>query len=171
MKLLYANILILFFCACQSTPTAIDYKPIGVIAGEWRYVNQFVQDKEGVCLICPDFDFEKAENKLVLNQDQSINCRLGALIIEGNYSSKELSNNFNPQIYRDLFLAKGDFKINTFTVLNKPYQTEAQTKLINTIQNSTSYYLYTNIQTSLLPYDQLKLYFTANDYLFFVRKK
>lgn len=88
----------------------------------------------------------------------TLNARIGGLIFEGNYNSKKESNSFNPQVYKDLFSEKGTFAIKIFNILNKPPHTEALTKLIDAIQGTNTFVIYTNIQQSLQLYDQLKFY-------------
>ena len=171
MKQLTLIITIYLFFGCQENSPPIAYESKGVIAGEWKFVNQFSENKVYDCLLCADFIFEKAENTLTLHKDLTVNAKIGTLILKGTYSFNEESNTFNPQIYRDLFSAKGVLAIKTFDLINKPPQTEAQTKLIESIKNTNNYILYTNIQQSLQVYDQLKMYYSPTEYLFFVRKK
>jgi hypothetical protein len=153
---------------CQSS-TESNYAPKSTLLGQWCFVGQFSHLADYKCLICPNFDPDKSIYKLNFNIDGTFDAKINLLIGKGNYQNKEQQNNYNPQIYKDLFTANGSFGISNLSFLNKPPQTNQDTEFIKNLESCTLFYQTTHSASQ--PYDELSMTFDRDNFLFFVRKR
>ena len=159
----FANLL-----ACQSSSES-QYVPKSSRIGQWRYVGKFSHLADYACFVCPNFDYDKSLYQLTFNTDGSVDTRINLLIGKATYQSQEQQNNYNPQIYKDLFTASGTFSIKNLSFSNRPPQTIADTEFIANLNSSNIFHqtTYTANQT----YDELSLTYNKDNFLFFVRKR
>lgn len=129
-------------------------------AGEWRYVGTFNHTTDYKCYVCSDFDYEKSLYRLTFNDDKSYTAKINLLIGKGEYNtSVEKSEND---------YVSGTFENLNLQILNKPYETEADSKFQSMFMEANNFVLSTN--SNGYDYDELILGSNNNEYLLFVRK-
>jgi hypothetical protein len=130
------------------------------MAGEWRYVGTFNHTTDYTCYVCSDFDYEKSLYRLTFNDDKSYTAKINLLIGKGEYiTSIEKSENDH---------ISGTFENLNLQILNKPYETEADSKFQSMFMEANNFVLSTNNNGH--GYDELILGSNNNEYLLFVRK-
>jgi hypothetical protein len=161
----------LFVCtlwACKKT----DIQPVTskiTLSGEWRYVGKFNNATDYLCYVCPNFDYEKSIYKVTFKEDGTFDIRINLLIGKGNYAGK-------PNVNATSTLYYGDVGMTNLQILNKPFETEADSEFQQKFKGVKSFYQSTKT-TNPFGYDELNLFLPAStksgiaDYLLFVRKK
>jgi hypothetical protein len=136
------------------------------LSGEWRYVGKFSHSADYRCIICPEFDYEKSIYKVTFKEDGTFDIRINLLIGKGNYSGKLDIKSTATNSY-------GAINITDLQILNKPLETEADTKFQQRFRDINSFNQNTKANNTF-GYDELNLNLkTSNlsEYLLFVRKK
>lgn len=150
-------VFIVSFASCQSNRLS----PQNSMLGEWHYVGNFGNLTDYKCLVCEDFDYEKSKYNLIFNADNTYSARINLLIAQGTFTYKTL--NFNK------LFESGDFENTKLQILNKPPQTEADSKFIELFEKSNSFYL--TIKSDNDKYSLLNLSIKGqNGYLLFAKK-
>lgn len=130
------------------------------LVGEWRYVGTFNHTTEYSCYVCSDFDYEKSLYRLTFNDDKSYTAKINLLIGKGEYTtSVEKSENDH---------VSGTFENLNLQILNKPYETDADSKFQSMFMEANYFVLNTNSMRH--NYDELILGSNNSEYLLFVRK-
>lgn len=154
------NLLLFFiisFASCQSKILS----PQNSILGEWHYVGTFSHLEDYKCLVCEDYDYEKSKYTLFLNSDSTYSAKINLLIAQGTFSFK--NHNFS-KLYET-----GAFVNTKLQILNKPPQTEADSKFIELFKNSNSFYV--TIKSGNDKFSLLNLSKKGqNEYLLFAKK-
>lgn len=104
--------------------------PQNSILREWHYVGIFSHLEDYKCLVCEDYDCKKSKYTLFFNSDKTYSAKINVLIAQGTFSFKNL--NFI-KLYET-----GSFVNTKLQILNKPPQTEADTKFIALFKNTNS---------------------------------
>jgi hypothetical protein len=161
----------LFVCiswACKKTDIQPAINEV-TLSGEWRYVGKFNTAADYLCYVCPTFDYEKSIYKVTFKEDGTFYIRINLLIGKGNYAGKPDKNATATLYY-------GDVSMTNLQILNKPFETEADSEFQQRFKEVKSFYLSTKTDNPF-GYDELGLYLPAStksstsDYLIFVRKK
>jgi hypothetical protein len=161
----------LFVCiswACKKTDIQPAINEV-TLSGEWRYVGKFNTAADYLCYVCPTFDYEKSIYKVTFKEDGTFYIRINLLIGKGNYAGK-------PNVNATTTLYYGDVSMTNLQILNKPFETEADSEFQQRFKEVKSFYLSTKTDNPF-GYDELGLYLPAStksstsDYLIFVRKK
>ncbi len=154
------NLLLVFivsFASCQSKILS----PQNSILGDWHYVGTFSNLVDYRCLVCEDYDYEKSKYNLLFNADNTYSARINLLIAQGTFTFKTL--NFNK------LFENGDFENTKLQILNKPPQTEADSKFIELFEKSNSFYA--TIKSGNDKFSLLNLSKKGqNEYLLFAKK-
>lgn len=130
------------------------------LTGEWRYVGNFSHLADYRCIICPEFDYDKSIYRFTVQEDNTFSTRINLLIGNGKISTTAKESTANTWM--------GDFRITDLQILNKPYETQADSDFKENFQKAYNYYMSNQNSTT---YDQLNLTYEANSYLVFVRRK
>ncbi len=132
------------------------------ILGEWRYVRTTKMLSSSVCYDnCLDFDYENSKYKIIFGADGKLTGNVNLLVINGKYTlnnQKQTLNTINSELV-----------ISDIQILNKPPQTEADTKILEFLEKSKN--LLFETQDNKTTYNYLSVYNSSDEYLFFVRKK
>lgn len=130
------------------------------LSGEWRYVGTFNHTTDYTCYVCSDFDYEKSIYRLTFNDDKSYTAKINLLVGKGEYTTsiEKSENDF----------VSGTFENLNLQILNKPYETEEDSKFQSMYLEANNFALSTNVRGH--DYDELILGSNNNEYLLFVRK-
>lgn len=135
--------------------------PENKLLGEWHYVGTLDNTSTNKCLICDNYVFKTSPYYLIFKEDNIYSGRINLLISEGKYelfNQKNTDNKFT-----------GEFKNIEFRILNKPFETEADSKFKVLFEQAEEFEII-NKNTSQV-YDILNLRSSKSDeYLQFVRK-
>jgi hypothetical protein len=162
--------ILLFVCTFWACKQA-EIQPIvsaekATFLGEWRYVGKFSHSADYRCLICPEFDYEKSIYQVTFKEDGTFDIRINLLIGKGNYLVKSDINSTATNSY-------GTVDIRDLQILNKPFETEADTEFQQRFRDINSFSQNTKASNTF-GYDELLFNLkTSNlsEYLLFVRKR
>jgi hypothetical protein len=150
--------LLLFLGVFQCDKTEISAEK--GLAGEWRYVGTFSNLADYKCFVCDDFDYEKSIYKLTFADANNYTAKISLLVAKGEY-------NTSFDVVNDKEM-NGTFENLNMQILNKPYETEADSKFQSMFVESTNFSL--SLKSGNNAFDQLTLASNNNEYLLFVRK-
>lgn len=157
MKYLLISIWVLFSLLSCKENTAI---PQNKFLGEWHYVGTLDNTTTNKCLICDNYKFKPSQYYLIFKSDKTYSGRINLLISEGKYeivNQKNLDEKFT-----------GEFKNLEFRILNKPFETEADSKFKMLFEQAEEFEIISKNSTQA--YDILNLSSSKSDeYLQFVR--
>lgn len=156
MSKILVFLLVLGVFQCEKT----DIKTDEVLKGEWSYVGTFNKMESYKCYLCPDFSFEKSLYKITFNDDNTYSAKINLLIGKGDYTT---SLDLNAESK-----TKGTFENMNLEILNKPYETEADSKFKAMFSEANSFEI--SPKTDSQKYDLLTLGSENNEYLLFARK-
>jgi hypothetical protein len=135
--------------------------PENTLLGEWHYVGTLDNTSTNKCLICDNYVFKTSPYYLIFKEDNIYSGRINLLISEGKYELLKKKNTDNKYT--------GEFKNIEFRILNKPFETEADSKFKVLFEQAEEFEII-NKNTSQV-YDILNLRSSKSDeYLQFVRK-
>jgi lipocalin len=158
------KILLIVFLALVSCLSCSDNKlvPENKFLGEWHYVGTLDIKSTNKCLICTNYELESSPYYLIFKDDNTYSGRINLLITEGKYvliNQKKIDNKI-----------AGEFKNIDFRILNKPFETAADSKFKILFEQAEEFEII-NKNTSQI-YDILNLSTSKSDeYLQFVRKE
>ena len=150
--------LLLFLGVFQCDKTEISAEK-GLV-GEWRYVGTFSNLADYKCFVCDDFDYEESIYKLTFADANNYTAKINLLIAKGEYNTS-----FDVVNGKEI---NGTFENLNMQILNKPYETEADSKFQSMFVESTNFSL--SLKSGNKAFDQLTLASNNNEYLLFVRK-
>lgn len=150
--------LLLFLGVFQCNKSEINAE--NALLGEWRYVGTFSHTTDYTCYVCSDFDYEKSLYRLTFNDDKSYSAKINLLIGKGEYTT---SIEKSEEEY-----ISGTFENLTLQILNKPYETEADSKFQSMYVEANNFVISTKSEGH--NFDELILGSNNNEYLLFVRK-
>lgn len=158
MKYLLISIWVLFSLLSCKENTAV---PENKFLGEWHYVGTLDNTTTNKCLICDNYVFKTSPYFIIFNEDNTYSGRINLLISEGRYELINLKKTDNK--------LTGEFKNLEFRILNKPFETEADSKFKLQFENTEEFEII--YKGSSQTYDILNLKSSKSDeYLQFVRK-
>lgn len=130
------------------------------LAGEWRYVGTFNHTTNYKCYVCSDFNYEKSLYRLTFKEDKSYTAKINLLVGKGEYTTsiEKSENDF----------VSGTFENLNLQILNKPYETEADSKFQSMFIDANNFIL--SINSNGHQYDELILGSNNIEFLLFVRK-
>ncbi len=131
------------------------------IADEWFYVGTFDNRANYACYICGGVNYEESIYKITFDQKGKFTGKINLLIAEGTY---EISNTA-----AESYSLRGEIKIPKLQILNKPYETEEDSKFQALFASAEYFALNTGDKNQ--EFDQLSLGNKGNEFLLFVRKK
>lgn len=131
-----------------------------VLVGEWRYVGTFSHRADYVCYVCDNFDYNKSIYRINFEDANTYSANINLLSAKGVYNVGLDQN--------DGSVVSGTFENNEMQILNKPFETAADSKVKNMLLESTGFYI--SLNTEEKGYDELTLSSNNDEYLLFVRK-
>lgn len=155
--------LLLIFLGLITCFSCIEDKiiPENTLLGEWHYVGTLDNTSTNKCLVCDNYVFKTSPYYFLFNEDNTYSGRINLLISEGRYELTNLKKTDNK--------LTGEFKNIDFRILNKPFETETDSKIKILFENAEEFEII-NKNTSQ-EYDFLNLKTSKSDeYLQFVRK-
>jgi hypothetical protein len=131
-----------------------------VLVGEWRYVGTYSHTVDYECYVCDNFDYNKCIYRINFEDANNYSANINLLTAKGVYNVGLDKN--------DGSIVSGTFENIDMQILNKPFETPADTKVKNMLLESTGFYVALNARKK--GYDELTLSSNNNEYLLFVRK-
>lgn len=151
-------LVLLFFGVFQCDRNEINAE--AGLVGEWRYVGTFNNLADYKCFVCEEFEFEKSLYRLNFTDERNYTAKINLLNGKGEYNVS--FDNSEAEI------KNGTFENLNLQILNKPYETEADSKF-QAMFLEAIYFSYSPKKENQ-EYDQLSLSSNNNEYLLFVRK-
>ncbi len=148
----------LIFGVFQCDKTEVNAE--NVLVGEWRYVGTFNGLTSYKCEVCENFDFEKSIYRLNFLDANNYTAKINLLNATGEYSISFDGTNTE--------VSMGTFENLNMQILNKPYETEADSKFQTLFAESTNFSL--SPKNAKQTFDELRLGSNNSEYLLFVRK-
>ena len=154
MRIFKFVLLLLVITACDTSTIATNQ----TLKGEWRYVGTFNEMLQRPCLICDDFDYDKALYRITYDTESIFTGRINLLIVKGVYklgSSAEAD-----------YALTGTLAIEQMDILNKPPETEADGKFQTEFLKAKSFKLWKEDGGK---YRQLSLDIGDNEFMLFAQ--
>lgn len=156
LLLIFLGLITCFSCSENTV------NPENNFLGEWHYAGTLDNTSTNKCLVCDNYVFKTSPYYFIFNEDYTYSGRINLLISEGRYELTNLKKTDNK--------VTGEFKNIDFRILNKPFETEADSKF-KALFEQTEEFEIINKNTSQI-YDILNLKSSKSDeYLQFVRKE